>query len=396
MKELKCPKCGATFTVDESDYNEIVKQVKDAEFKAEMDAREKLIKAQMMADANREKTELDNKRQQEIANLKSDIIKLDGLLKSKDSENKLAIRDALSEKEAKILELQGQLDLKKKDAELEMKNLKESYEGKLKEKDEQVAYYKDLKTRMSTKLVGETLEQHCQIEFNKQRTVSYPNAYFEKDNDAKTGSKGDYIFRDYIDGVEVLSIMFEMKNESDTTSTKHKNEDFFKELDKDRQEKGCEYAVLVSMLEADSEYYNAGIVDVSYRYPKMFVVRPQNFMAIIGLLKNAALNAAQYKKELAIAKNQNLDYSNFEAELENFKNGFNTNFNAAKNHFANVIKDIDTSIEKLKKVKESLESTERQLRLANDKAQAITVKKLTKNSPSVREAIENANKNQEN
>ena len=342
MKELKCPKCGATFTVDESDYNEIVKQVKDAEFKAEMDAREKLIKAQMMADANREKTELDNKRQQEIANLKSDIIKLEGALKSKDSENKLAIRDAVSEKEAKILELKGQLDLKKKDAELEMKNLKESYESKLNEVKDQVAYYKDLKTRMSTKLVGETLEQHCQIEFNKQRTVSYPFAYFEKDNDAKTGSKGDYIFRDYIDDTEIVSIMFEMKNENDDTEKKHKNEDFFKELDKDRREKGCEYAVLVSMLEADSEFYNAGIVDVSYRYPKMFVVRPQNFMAIIGLLKNAALNAAQYKKELAIAKNQNLDYSNFEAELETFKNGFNFNYNAAKNITAIINKIINT------------------------------------------------------
>ena len=295
MKELKCPKCGTTIKVDENDYNEIVKQVRDDEFKSAVQEREMYIKTEMKAAAEKEKVELENKKQAEIAKLNADIITLKGELKAKQAENNLAIKEAVFKKDSEISKLQDQLNYNMKDFELEKKKLKENYENKLKEKEEQVAYYKDLKTKMSTKLVGETLEQHCQIEFNKQRTISYPNAYFEKDNDAKSGSKGDFIFRDYIEGTdqELISIMFEMKNESDTTATKHKNEDFFKELDKDRQEKGCEYAVLVSMLEADNEYYNSGIVDVSYRYPKMFVVRPQNFMAIIGLLKTAALNSAQ-------------------------------------------------------------------------------------------------------
>lgn len=396
MKELKCPKCGTTIKVDENDYNEIVKQVRDDEFKSAVQEREMYIKTEMKAAAEKEKVELENKKQAEIAKLNADIITLKGELKAKQAENNLAIKEAVFKKDSEISKLQDQLNYNMKDFELEKKKLKENYENKLKEKEEQVAYYKDLKTKMSTKLVGETLEQHCQIEFNKQRTISYPNAYFEKDNDAKSGSKGDFIFRDYIEGTnqELISIMFEMKNESDTTATKHKNEDFFKELDKDRQEKGCEYAVLVSMLEADNEYYNSGIVDVSYRYPKMFVVRPQNFMAIIGLLKTAALNSAQYKKELAVVKNQNVDVSNFEKELNAFKESFNVNYERATKNYNDLLGYIDATIDKLTKAKESLVKLDSNFGIANRKAQDITIKKLTKNSPSVLEAIVEARDNQ--
>lgn len=396
MKELKCPKCGTTIKVDENDYNEIVKQVRDDEFKSAVQEREMYIKTEMKAAAEKEKVELENKKQAEIAKLNADIITLKGELKAKQAENNLAIKEAVFKKDSEISKLQDQLNYNMKDFELEKKKLKENYENKLKEKEEQVAYYKDLKTKMSTKLVGETLEQHCQIEFNKQRTISYPNAYFEKDNDAKSGSKGDFIFRDYIEGTdqELISIMFEMKNESDTTATKHKNEDFFKELDKDRQEKGCEYAVLVSMLEADNEYYNSGIVDVSYRYPKMFVVRPQNFMAIIGLLKTAALNSVQYKKELAIVKNQNVDVSNFENELNAFKESFNVNYERATKNYNDLLGYIDATIDKLTKAKESLVKLDSNFGIANRKAQDITIKKLTKNSPSVLEAIVEARDNQ--
>ena len=396
MKELKCPKCGTTIKVDENDYNEIVKQVRDDEFKSAVQEREMYIKTEMKAAAEKEKVELENKKQAEIAKLNADIITLKGELKAKQAENNLAIKEAVFKKDSEISKLQDQLNYNMKDFELEKKKLKENYENKLKEKEEQVAYYKDLKTKMSTKLVGETLEQHCQIEFNKQRTISYPNAYFEKDNNAKSGSKGDFIFRDYIEGTnqELISIMFEMKNESDTTATKHKNEDFFKELDKDRQEKGCEYAVLVSMLEADNEYYNSGIVDVSYRYPKMFVVRPQNFMAIIGLLKTAALNSAQYKKELAVVKNQNVDVSNFENELNAFKKSFNVNYERATKNYNDLLGFIDDTIVKLTKAKESLVKLDSNFEIANRKAQDITIKKLTKNSPSVLEAIVEARDNQ--
>ena len=396
MKELKCPKCGTTIKVDENDYNEIVKQVRDDEFKSAVQEREMYIKTEMKAAAEKEKVELENKKQAEIAKLNADIITLKGELKAKQAENNLAIKEAVFKKDSEISKLQDQLNYNMKDFELEKKKLKENYENKLKEKEEQVAYYKDLKTKMSTKLVGETLEQHCQIEFNKQRTISYPNAYFEKDNNAKSGSKGDFIFRDYIEGTnqELISIMFEMKNESDTTATKHKNEDFFKELDKDRQEKGCEYAVLVSMLEADNEYYNSGIVDVSYRYPKMFVVRPQNFMAIIGLLKTAALNSVQYKKELAVVKNQNVDVSNFENELNAFIKSFNVNYERATKNYNDLLGFIDDTIVKLTKAKESLVKLDSNFEIANRKAQDITIKKLTKNSPSVLEAIIEARDNQ--
>ena len=394
MRTLKCPKCGETFKVDENDYNEIVKQVRDDEFKTAMQEREQFIRTQMMLEADRARAEMEKNNQEIVSQLKADVSRLQADLKNKDASNELAIKNAIAEKELDISNLEAKIKFAKQEADLEANKIREEYEFKLKQKETEVEYYKDLKTKLSTKLVGETLEQHCRIEYDKYGRHAFPKAYFEKDNDAKTGSKGDFIFKEMIEGTneELISIMFEMKNENDTTATKHKNEDFFKELDKDRKEKGCEYAVLVSMLEPEDDYYNAGIVDVSYRYPKMFVVRPQNFMAVIGLLRNAALNAVQYKTELAIARNQSVDYSNFENELEAFKKGFNFNYNAAKNHFDSVIKDIDASIKKLTDAREALLKTGDQLRLANDKAQDVTVKRLTRNSPSVKEAIEKANK----
>ena len=411
MPEIKCPKCGTVFTIDESEYNSIVLQVKDNEFKKELELRldmerQKNAKAVELAEqkqkaasineinelrkqvddlknrinnADREKEtallQAENRRKDEVNRLNVQILDLDSKLKVKDSESKLEIQKATAEKEKEISRLENQI--------LEQKNAEQV---RLKEKDAQIEFYKDLKARMSTKLVGETLEQHCLTQFNQIRMSAFPNAYFEKDNDAKTGSKGDFIFKENThEGAELISIMFEMKNENDETATKHKNEDFFKELDKDRQEKGCEYAVLVSMLEPESELYNAGIVDVSYRYNKMYVVRPQCFIPIITLLRNAALNAASYKNELMVVKNESLDVLNFEEELENFKEKFSENYTRASDRFAKAIEEIDKTIEHLNKVKDGLLGADRNLRLANDKAQDLTIKKLTKNSPSLRE-----------
>ena len=284
-----------------------------------------------------------------------------------------------------ITELKGQLSSKETESQLKEKSLKEQYEDKLKLKDEQIEYYKDFKARQSTKMVGESLEQHCLTQFNSIRMTAFPTAYFEKDNDAKNGSKGDFIFRESsADGTEFISIMFEMKNEMDETATKHKNEDFFKELDKDRREKGCEYAVLVSLLEIDNELYNNGIVDVSYRYEKMYVIRPQFFIPMITLLRNAALNSLKYQQELQIVKNQQLDILHFEENMKVFKDGFTRNYELASRKFQDAIDDIDKTIKALEKTKADLLSSERNLRLANDKAQDLSIKKLTKNAPSVR------------
>ena len=273
-----------------------------------------------------------------------------------------------------------------KDSKIE--SLKNQFAATLKEKDAEIAFYKDMKSKMSTKMVGESLEQHCDIEFNRIRATAFPHAYFEKDNDSKSGSKGDFIFRDYMDGTEYISIMFEMKNEMDTTATKHKNEDFFKELDKDRKEKGCEYAVLVSMLEADNELYNAGIVDVSHRYEKMYVVRPQCFIPIITLLRNAAVNSVQYKRQIAEYRQTNIDISNFERDMNEFKEKFGKNYLSAKEHFSDAIEGIDKTIKQLEKIKKELTTSENQLRLANDKAQDLTIKRLTKNNPTRAKAFE--------
>lgn len=350
---------------------------------------------------------LEGKYQLEIERKNSEISKLQESEKireeNKNNEIQLAKEEALKDSIEKInrlndqiKDLEHELDLADKSNKIEINNQKDRYEDLLKQKQEEVEYYKDLKTKLSTKLVGETLEQHCQIEFNKIRMTAFPNAYFEKDNDAKSGSKGDYIYREVdSNGVEVLSIMFEMKNENDTTATKHKNEEFLKELDKDRCEKNCEYAVLVSMLEADNDYYNAGIVDVSYLYPKMYVVRPQNFIAIIGLLRNAALNSLDYKRELAVVKNQNLDITNFENKLYDFKDKFGRNYELARKHFETAITEIDNTIKHLQKVKEGLIGSSNNLRLANDKAQDLSIKKLTRGNPTVKALFEEAEKGKE-
>ncbi len=399
MQELKCPNCGTIFEVDESDYARIVGQVRDKEFEIALRKKEEELTA-----TSREflKSALEKQKiEQEkiILNANAEVVELKNKVDRYENEKKLAVIEAVSEKEKaiqtqneRINKLQSDLVLKETENALNVKSLKESYEQKLKDKDEQIEYYKDFKARQSTKMIGESLEQHCFNEFNKIRAVAFPNAYFDKDNDATTGSKGDFIFKDYADGVEYISIMFEMKNEADETKTKHKNEDFLKELDKDRKEKKCEYAVLVSLLEMDNDLYNEGIVDLSYRYEKMYVIRPQFFIPLISLLKNAALNSLRYKKELQVVKNQQLDLVHFEENMEAFKFAFSKNYDLASRKFQDAIDEIDKSIKQLEKVKEALTSSERNLRLANDKAQDLSIKKLTKNAPSVKDMFDNIKK----
>ena len=395
MKDIKCPQCGQVFKVDEAEYQSIAEQVRTSEFEAELCKRLDDYKAQQAAEAKvkeAEKREAFNSqmqkkqdelqaKEQELAVLKS---KIAGLEDKKNLEITQAVliakeqmKEDLNKKDMKIAELRNQTSLSKSQSELEKKAIKEEYEAKLKIAQEQVDYYKDLKMKMSTKMIGETLEQHCSNVFNGQMRPMFPNAYFDKDNDASGGSKGDFIFRDFEDGTEYISIMFEMKNEADTTTTKHKNEDFFKKLDEDRKKKGCEYAVLVSLLEQDNELYNNGIVDVSYKYPKMYVIRPQFFMPIITLLVNASKKSLEYKKELAIAKSQSLDITSFEDKLMEFKEKFGKNYELASKRFREAIKEIDKSIDALNKTKEALLSSENNLRLANDKAEDLTIRKLT-------------------
>lgn len=395
MQEIKCPNCGEVFQVDESSYDSIAKQVRDKEFFKEIEQRENSYAKEKEAAVKLAQAETTEARNKELAKKDAEIIQLQAQLKSKinslETEKRLAINEAVAEKEKeiskqkeKIALLNGQIETNEKTAQLKEQTLKENYEEKLKGKDEQIAYYRDLKARQSTKMVGETLEQHCEIEFNKLRATGFQNAYFEKDNDAKTGSKGDFIFREFSDdGTEFVSIMFEMKNEMDETATKHKNEDFFKELDKDRNEKKCEYAVLVSLLEADNELYNTGIVDVSYKYPKMYVIRPQFFIPMITLLRNASLNALQYKQELAVIRNQNIDISHFEEDMNDFKDKFSRNYRLASEKFKKAIDEIDKTIDHLQKTKEALLSSENNLRLANNKAEELSIKRLTKNNPTM-------------
>lgn len=446
MQEIKCPNCGEVFQVDESGYAQIVQQVRDKEFEKELERREKelaqknendltiarmeqekshneelskknnelvekdrlieQLKSQIAGNETEKKLAINeavqkkekerdstiSKKNEELAEKEREIEHLKARLERADTEKKLAVSEAVQSKEkelsdrvTEITELKGQLSSKETESQLKEKSLKEQYEDKLKLKDEQIEYYKDFKARQSTKMVGESLEQHCLTQFNSIRMTAFPTAYFEKDNDAKTGSKGDFIFRESsADGTEFISIMFEMKNEMDETATKHKNEDFFKELDKDRREKGCEYAVLVSLLEIDNELYNNGIVDVSYRYEKMYVIRPQFFIPMITLLRNAALNSLKYQQELQIVKNQQLDIMHFEENMKVFKDGFARNYELASRKFQDAIEDIDKTIKALEKTKADLLSSERNLRLANDKAQDLSIKKLTKNAPSVR------------
>ena len=392
MNEIKCPKCGTIFQISETDYESIVKQIRDTEFEHELSIRETQFNKEKesaikLAEANLERTLKDNLSKKDL-----EIVELNHQLKLEQTEKELAIKMAIHERDKTINELNNKLELNQADFLLREKNLKENYEEKMKNKDEQIAYYKDFKAKQSTKMIGESLEQHCNNEFNKLRPL-FKNAYFEKDNDIKTGSKGDFIFKDYDeDGTEIISIMFEMKNEADETSTKHKNEDFFKELDKDRREKRCEYAVLVSLLEIDNEYYNGGIVDVSHKYEKMYVIRPQFFIPLITLIRGFAMNSLAYKKELQVVKNQNIDISHFEENMNAFKEGFGRNYRLASEKFKKAIDEIDKTIDHLQKTKEALLSSENNLRLANNKAEELTIKKLTHNSPTMAVKFEELDK----
>lgn len=402
MQEIKCPKCGEVFVVDESGYAQIVKQVRDREFEKELSQRERNIEEMKQSEWKvaqmEQKEEYDralSSKEAELAERDKVIEQLKAKLANSETERKLAISEAVQEKEkeisgkvTEITELKSRLSNKATESELREQSLQKQYEDKLKQKEEQIAYYKDFKARQSTKMVGESLEQHCLNQFNTLRMTAFPNAYFDKDNDARTGSKGDFIFRESVEDVEFISIMFEMKNEMDETATKHKNEDFFKELDKDRREKNCEYAVLVSLLEIDNEFYNNGIVDVSYKYEKMYVIRPQFFIPMITLLRNAALNSLQYRQELEAARHQQLDILHFEENMNAFKEGFARNYDIASRKFKTAIDEIDKTITHLQKTKDALLSSENQLRLANNKAEDLSIKKLTKNAPAVKEMFD--------
>lgn len=396
MAELKCPHCGQAFTVDDTEVSSIIQQIRDKEFQKDLKARVSELEEHM-----REKHELElEAKENEIKSqdreaYEKEIKKLQDRLK-KEEAKVTSLQNDLNNSEDKkkiaVMEAVKKVEDEKRDLEGKLTQEKDTRQLLLAQKDEQIAYYKDLKTRMSTKMVGETLEQHCEIQFNQLRATAFRNAYFEKDNDARSGSKGDYIYRECDEnGIEIISIMFEMKNEMDETATKHKNEDFFKELDKDRREKKCEYAVLVSLLEADSELYNGGIVDVSYKYDKMYVVRPQCFIPIITLLRNAAMNALIYKQELEVVRNQDIDISNFEDSLLQFKNDFSRNYNLAHNHFDKAIDEIDKTIDHLQKVKKELMGSDNQLRIANNKVDEVSVKKLTKGNPTMQAKFREVN-----
>jgi len=396
MNEIKCPHCKKAFKVDEAGFADILKQVRDHEFEKELHDRVDMLEkdkksAVELAEANlRNQLQADiAKKESIIAELKAEkdaeIAKLRSSIETTQSENKLAVMEAVKKLEKERDELAN--DLKAKDTEKRLleTSLKDKYETELKSKDEAIAFYKDHKARLSTKMVGETLEQHCEIEFNKLRATAFPNAYFEKDNDASSGSKGDYIYRETDpSGNEIISIMFEMKNEGDETATKKKNEDFLRELDKDRTQKNCEYAILVSLLESDSELYNSGIVDVSHKHPKMYVIRPQFFIPMITLLRDAALNSLKYKSELALVKAQNIDVTNFEDQLNDFRDSFGRNYRLASEKFKTAIDSIDKSITQLQKTKENLLRSEDNLRIANNKADELSVKKLTRGNPTMK------------
>lgn len=381
MNKIKCPKCGEVFSIDEADYASIVKQIRDEEFNQDLNRIEKQFKKEKEEAIKRAEAEQREIFSNQLNDKEKEISELQSKIKINDAETKVAVNEAINKKNEEISELKASKQA-----------MEEGYQKQIADKDELIAYYKDFKAKQSTKMIGENLEQHCSTEFNRLRPL-FKNAYFEKDNDSKGGSKGDFIFRDYDDEkTEIVSIMFEMKNEADETATKHKNEDFLAKLDKDRKEKNCEYAVLVSLLEMDSDLYNEGIVDMSHKYPKMYVVRPQNFIPIITLLRNMALNSLSYKKQLVAVQNQNLDYARFEDNMNQFKDAFSKNYNLASKKFQKAIEDIDKTIADLQKTKEDLLSSDRNLRLANDKAQELTIKKLTKGAPSVAAEFEKKKK----
>jgi hypothetical protein len=386
MQEIKCPHCNKSFTMDEAGYADILGQVRTAEFEKDLHDRLEAAEKQKETEIALAEAKVTEKLRAEAAKKDTELAELKAKVENAATQQKLAIAEAKSALEKERDQLKSDLEKAEMKEELGAASLKDKYETQLRDREQEIVRLNELRAKLSTKMVGETLEQHCETEFAKLRATGFQKAYFEKDNDAKSGSKGDFIFKDFDDdGLEVVSIMFEMKNESDTTKTKQKNVDFLKELDKDRNEKNCEYAVLVSLLESDSDLYNIGIVDVSHLYPKMYVVRPQFFIPIITLLRNAANNSMEYKAELARVKAQNIDITNFENELEDFKGKFSKNFVAASEKFKLAIKQIDDSIKDLEKVKESLLSSERQLQLANDKAQDVTIKKLTKGNPTMAE-----------
>lgn len=437
MKEIKCPKCQSVFQVDEADYASIVSQVKNTEFYAEINRRLEELHKQCLAEQqaavlkseqdfqkklsaqqteigkkeneiDRLKAQIDSlsqtkelefktilsKKEQEIAELKAHLLQSDNKRQIALLEEQQKAQEALRAKDNQIAELTGKIKLEKSEASLRETSLIKEYDIKLKQKEDEVNYYKDLKSKLSTKMVGETLEIHCSTEFNRMRPL-FPNAYFEKDNDASGGSKGDFIFRDYEDGFEYISIMFEMKNQMDETATKHKNEDFLKKLDEDRKAKHCEFAVLVSLLEADNELYNTGIVDFSHRYPKMYVIRPQFFMPLITLLVQTSKKSIEYQRQLQIARSQSVDVTNFETQLNEFKEKFANNYRLASEKFKTAIDEIDKSIQHLQKIKEALVGSERNLRLANDKADGLTIKKLTRGNPTMKAKFEEARQRNE-
>jgi hypothetical protein len=384
MNEIICPHCKKAFRVDEAGFADILKQVRDHEFDKELHDRLELLEKDKQSAVKLAEATAKNELQADAAKKDAEIAKLQARIEATNTEHKLAVSEAVNKVEKERDELSGALKSKDTEQQLLESSLKNEFEIKLKSKDAEIALYKDMKAKLSTKMVGETLEQHCETEFNKLRATAFPNAYFEKDNDAATGSKGDYIYRENDDaGNEIISIMFEMKNEGDETATKHKNEDFLRELDKDRTEKKCEYAVLVTLLEADSELYNTGIVDVSHRYLKMYVIRPQFFIPLITLLRNAALNSLKYKSELALVRAQNIDVTNFEGQLNDFRDSFGRNYRLASEKFKTAIESIDKSITQLQKTKENLLRSEDNLRIANNKADELTVKKLTRGNPTM-------------
>ena len=433
MQEIRCPNCGKTFMVDDTGYAQIAQQVRDSEFDralrqrerdiaeakekefelaqmrqkeafdralAEAEKRIEQLSAQLTGSETEKRlavTEAMGKQAEKLAEAQRRVEQLTAQLAGSETEKRLAVTEAVRQKEkelteqaAEVAELKNRLARQETESQLKAQSMQREYESRLRQKDEMIEYYKDFKARQSTKMIGESLEQHCLSQFNALRMTAFPDAYFEKDNDARSGSKGDFIFRESRGGVEFISIMFEMKNEADETATKHKNEDFFRELDKDRREKKCEYAVLVSLLEADSEIYNNGIVDVSYKYEKMYVIRPQFFIPIITLLRNAALGSLKYRQELEVARNQQIDVLNFEKNMNEFKDKFAYNYQLASKKFKTAIEEIDKTIDHLQKTKEALLSSENNLRLANNKAEDLSIKRLTKNAPSVREMFDAA------
>ena len=413
MNEIKCPSCGKVFTIDESSYADIVRQVRDEVFEQELRAQKET--AVHLAEAEKDKqigvlrAELESQRRMAAAEKENAVREaataaegkvsaLEEKLRQADMERKLAVQEAVAAQEREkneadkaLLALQTRMAQMEGEYRLREQRQADEQARLIRQKDEEIEYYRDMKARLSTKMVGETLEQHCEIEFNRMRTTAFPNAYFEKDNDAREGTKGDFIFRDYDEnGVEYISIMFEMKNEMDETATKHKNEDFLKKLDKDRTSKGCEYAVLVTLLEADSEYYNTGIVDMSYRYPRMYVIRPQFFLSMISLLRNAARNSLQIRRELAASRMQHLDVEAFNDQLIDFKDRFSRSYRLASDRFEDAIREIDKSIKALEKVKQNLQLSADHLRLANSKAEDLTIKKLTAGNPTLQEQFREA------